>query len=174
MKRAILILSFVFLISCGESWMPRKYQTPDVIFKNWQKYARVRKYDKMFEYEYFNFSNVRYCYDQLYAPEVWGKATRQEQNKFIELYKDTLKRLLDEKPDDKYEALLRLKKSYQIHITRYIINTVKDTGWLYIAGDYPGEEKIRIIKIKGRWYLINPFGYHSYTPVLKTLKSQKH
>lgn len=172
-KRIIIILFFVSAIACGDIYIPRKYQSPDKVFQNWQEAARVRKYDKMFDYEYFYFDNIRYCYDQINAPRKWGEATRKEQYKFIVLYKETLKKLLDEKPNDKYEALLRLKSSYQIHISKYIVDTVSDTGWLYVAGDYPGEEKIRLIKVKGEWYLINPFGYHSYIPTLQTLKSEK-
>ncbi len=172
MKKLLLILFFLILFSCSKFGIPRKYQPPDIVFKNWQKYAKMRKYNKMFEYEYFRFNNIRYCFDKINAHKRWNSATRREQEKFIALYKETLKKLLDEKPNEKYEALLRLKKSYQIRIVRYVVNTISDTGRLYVAGDYPGEEKIRLIKVQGKWYLINPFGYHSYIPVFKALKNK--
>ncbi|MBN1898003.1 MAG: hypothetical protein JW827_04435 [Spirochaetes bacterium] len=174
MKRFLFILLFLILLSCGDFFMPGKHQTPESVFKNWQKYAGIRKYDKMFEFEYFNFRNVQYCFDQINKNKVWSKATRREQENFIKLYKKTLKRLLDERPDETYNALLRLKKSYQINITQYTVDTIKEQGYLFVAGDYPGEEKIKLIRLDDKWYLINPFGYHSYIPVFKTLQEEQH
>jgi len=168
---------FIFLIifsNCYEIYIPRRFQSPNVVFKNWQYYARKRDYDKMLEYEYFKFENVQYTYDKLYKPKTWLNSTPEEQKDFINLYKETIKKLLAKIPDEKYEALLRLKKSYNIHITKYVIDMISETGEIYIAGDYPGEEKIRIIMINNKWYLINPFGYHSFIPTLKTLKEEKN
>lgn len=142
---------------------------PDEVFRQWQERARERRYEKMFVYESFDFENIKYCYNRTRPRTAWEKASDKEQKEFTRLYRTVLMRLLTEKNDDSYESLLRLKEVFQIRVTRYTVNLTQSTAELWVAGEYPGEEKIRMTRKNGSWYLINPFGYHSYVPVLKAL-----
>ncbi len=172
-KLIILIIGILFLLTdCN--WR-RKNLNPEEVFWKWWKAARVRDYDKMFEYEYFYIDNVQRCYNKLYSPKKWKDAPRKEQEEFISLYQSALKKLLDEKNNDKYYVLLRLKDEYQICVRTYTINVMKKRGFLYITSNYPGIEKIKLIKVNNKWYLINPFGYHYYLDILSELKKRtKH
>ncbi len=169
-KKFLIIGIIVYLSGCG---LIKKEKSPVEVFKLWREAAKNRNYDKMFQYEWFKYSGVVYAYNKYNAPKRWSNATRREQEEFIKLYKKILKKLLDKKNDDLYEALLRLKDSYQIEVTHYTLNLLKNSADLWVAGDYPGEEKIKLIRVKGRWYLINPFGYQSYLPVTRTLLKKK-
>ncbi len=170
LKLFIILIVITFLSNCGQTG---NNQTPDKIFRAWYKYAKNRNYSKMFELEWFRYSNIIYAYNKYNSPKTWDSATRDEQKNFVKLYKKVLKNLLNKKNNDLYEALLRLKDTYQIKITRYSVNLLKNSADLWIAGDYPGEEKIKLKRINNKWFLINPFGYHSYLPVTRTLLKQK-
>ncbi len=166
----ILILTLFLYSNCG---VIEKNNTPDKVFYKWYRSAKKRDYNAMFKLEWFKYSNVKYAFNKYNAPKKWDSATRKEQLNFIKKYKEVLKSLLDNKNDDLYEALLRLKPSYKIRLTHYSVNLIRNTAEIWVAGDYPGEEKIRLIKVNNKWYLINPFGYHSYLPVTRTLLSGK-
>lgn len=127
----------------------------------------------MFRFEYFQISNVIFSYHSLNPDRKWKNISEKEQQRFINQYKNALQELLDKKKDNQYQVLLRLKKEYNIKAVRYSVNIPQSVAELWVVGDYPGVEKIRLIMIKKKWYLINPFGYHSYISVLKKMTIEK-
>ncbi len=173
MKKLLSIILFISFISCSDGFKSRKNLNPDEVFKKWRFYASQRKYSRMLKYEYFKFFNIISIYNRLNNDKKWNDLSNKEQDNFIEKYKKELITLLDEKNDDRYFALLRLKKEYKIKIITYNIDLIKDKAVLWFAADYPGSEKIKLVKINGCWYLINPLGYHNYTSVYKKFKKLK-
>lgn len=171
MKKYYCII-LILISLCTNSCYIRK-MTPDDVFRKWQLFAIQRKYYKMFKYEYFKYSYVISIYNKIHTKKKWEQISEKEKNQFIDFYKNTLMKLLSKKQDNKYQALLRLKKEYQIKMLSYTIDLLKGKATLRISGDYPDAERIRFIKIKGEWYLINPFGYHNYMPVLKALQAKE-
>ncbi|MDD5065717.1 MAG: hypothetical protein PHF84_01595 [bacterium] len=175
MKKLLLLSILLFFTACDPFFSGRRNMMPDEVFRQWQDLARAREYEKMFAYEYYNFENIIYSFNRYYRTRkmTWDSASNKEQQEFVKLYRSVLVHLLNQKNDDSYESLLRLKTYFQIRVTRYTVNLMNNTAELWVAGDYPGEEKIKLIRFNNRWYLINPFGYHSFVPVLRTLLTKK-